>query len=325
MSMTWNRLRGVMAALAVFTALILLAGDVEARIGGGKSFGSRGSRTFSAPPATQTAPRPASPMERSMTQPAQPRPAAAGTATAGQQAGGGLLGRPGFMGGLFAGFLGAGLLGMLFGHGLFGGLGAGFASMLGLILQIALIVIVARLLWAWWQRRNAPGYATASGPSLRDMNAAAPGNAARATSGGGGTFPAGGEVAINEADYNAFERLLGDVQAAFSAEDLGKLRALVTPEMLSYFAEQLAENASRGVVNEVSDIKLEQGDLSEAWREGATDYATVAMRFSMIDRTHDRATGKMVEGSDARQEATELWTFLRAPGGKWILSAIQQA
>jgi predicted lipid-binding transport protein (Tim44 family) len=33
----------------------------------------------------------------------------------------------------------------------------------------------------------------------------------------------------------------------------------------------------------------------------------------------------MVEGSDARQEATELWTFLRAPGGKWILSAIQQA
>jgi predicted lipid-binding transport protein (Tim44 family) len=23
--------------------------------------------------------------------------------------------------------------------------------------------------------------------------------------------------------------------------------------------------------------------------------------------------------------ATELWTFVRAPGGRWILSAIQQA
>lgn len=322
--MTWNRLRGVTAALAVFAALILLAGDVEARIGGGKSFGSRGARTFSAPPATQTAPRPASPMERSMTQPAQQRPAAAGTA-AGQQAGG-LFGRPGFLGGVFAGFLGAGLLGMLFGQGLFGGLGAGFASMLGLILQIALIVIVARLLWAWWQRRNAPGYATASGPSLRDMSGVSAGNAARATSGGGGgAFAAGGEVAINEADYNAFERLLGDIQAAFSAEDLGKLRTLVTPETLSYFAGQLAENASRGVVNEVADVKLEQGDLSEAWREAGTDYATVAMRFSLVDRTRDRATGELVEGSDERQEATELWTFLRVPGGKWILSAIQQA
>jgi predicted lipid-binding transport protein (Tim44 family) len=39
----------------------------------------------------------------------------------------------------------------------------------------------------------------------------------------------------------------------------------------------------------------------------------------------DRTTGKLVEGSDQKQEATELWTFMRSPGGKWILSAIQQA
>ena len=44
-------------------------------------------------------------------------------------------------------------------------------------------------------------------------------------------------------------------------------------------------NASRGVVNQVSDVKLEQGDLAEAWREGNVDYATVAMRFRLVDRT----------------------------------------
>ena len=44
--------------------------------------------------------------------------------------------------------------------GLFGGLG-GFASFLGLMLQVALVVIVARLIWSWWQRRNAPAYASA--------------------------------------------------------------------------------------------------------------------------------------------------------------------
>lgn len=318
--MVWNRVRWPLAAVAIVAALVLIAGDADARVGGGKSFGSRGSRTFSPPPVTQTAPRPASPMERSMTQPAQQRPAATGAQTTGQA--GGFFNRPGFLGGLFAGFLGAGLLGMLFGNGLFGGLGAGFASMLGLIIQIALIVLVARLIWTWLQRRNAGGYATATGPSLRDMNAAPP-DYARGMSGSMAAVPAG-NVEIREEDYNAFERLLGEVQAAYSSEDLGKLRALVTPEMLSYFAEQLADNTSRGVINQVSDVKLEQGDLAESWREGATEYATVAMRFSLIDKTLDRASGKLVDGSDQKQEATELWTFMRAPGGNWILSAIQQ-
>jgi predicted lipid-binding transport protein (Tim44 family) len=318
--MIWKKLRGPVAAVAILAALVLIAGEADARGGGGKSFGSRGSRTFSPPPVTQTAPRPASPMERTMTQPSQQRPAA-GAQTTGQA--GGFFNRPGFMGGLFAGFLGAGLLGMLFGNGLFGGLGAGFASMLGLILQIALLVLVARLIWNWLQRRNAGGYATAAGPSLRDMNGGGTNDYMRGTS--GGALPTAGHAEIQEDDFNAFERLLGEVQAAYSAEDLGKLRGLVTPEMLSYFAEQLADNTSRGVINQVSDVKLEQGDLAESWREGPVDYATVAMRFALIDKTTDRATGKLVEGSDQKTEATELWTFMRSPGGKWILSAIQQA
>jgi predicted lipid-binding transport protein (Tim44 family) len=67
-----------------------------------------------------------------------------------------------------------------------------------------------------------------------------------------------------------------------------------------------------------------QGDLAEAWREGDTDYASVAMRFSIIDRTLDRATGRVVAGSDQPQEVVEVWTFLRPRGGTWMLSAIQQ-
>ena len=73
---------------------------------------------------------------------------------------GGMFGG-GLLGGLAAGFLGAGLFGLLFGHGLFGGM-AGFASIIGIVLQVALIVIVARLAFAWWQRRNAPAYAAAT-------------------------------------------------------------------------------------------------------------------------------------------------------------------
>ena len=106
---------------------------------------------------------------------------------------------------------------------------------------------------------------------------------------------------------------------------MSALKSRATPEMVSYFAEDLSANASRGVVNQVTGVKLLQGDLAEAWSEGNAEYATVAMRFQLIDKTVDRTTGRLVEGSEQPQEATELWTFVRTPGGKWLLSAIQQA
>jgi predicted lipid-binding transport protein (Tim44 family) len=102
------------------------------------------------------------------------------------------------------------------------------------------------------------------------------------------------------------------------------MRSKVTPEVLSYFSEELADNASRGLVNKISNVKLEQGDLSEAWREGSTEYATVGMRFSLVDQLVERASGRVVGGTGQPEEATELWTFMRARGGNWLLSAIQQ-
>jgi predicted lipid-binding transport protein (Tim44 family) len=182
------------------------------------------------------------------------------------------------------------------------------------------------MLWTWWQRRNQP--ALAGGPSLRDYHA---GNGSAPMGFGGGSGVARtsarasgtDEVGLTPDDFNSFEKVLGDVQGAYSAEDLGRLRRLVTPEMLSYFAEELSANASKGVLNRVSDVKLLQGDLAEAWREGDTDYATVAMRYSLNDETVDRESGRVVEGGP--DEATEIWTFMRARGGHWLLSAIQQA
>jgi predicted lipid-binding transport protein (Tim44 family) len=37
----------------------------------------------------------------------------------------------------------------------------------------------------------------------------------------------------------------------------------------------------------------------------------------------ERASGRVVDGGTA-EEVTEVWTFVRARGGAWILSAIQQ-
>ena len=75
----------------------------------------------------------------------------------------------------------------------------------------------------------------------------------------------------------------------------------------------------------MTDVRLVSGDLSQAWAEHGREYATVAMRFSMVDVTKD-GMGRIVDGSpNEHVTATELWTFVRAQGGHWILSAIQQA
>jgi predicted lipid-binding transport protein (Tim44 family) len=311
-----QRGRAIAQTLAVVLSLalplMLAVSSVDARVGGGLSSGSRGTRTFSAPPSTSTAPSAAQPFNRTFTEPGS---SGLGSSTAG----GGFFNRPGggMLRGLAAGFLGAGLLGMLFGGGLFGGLG-GLSSLFGLILQIGLIVIVVRLAMSWWQRRTTPAYAAGATPG--------PAGASTYRTGSGfGLGSASAPLEIVPADYEAFERLLSDIQAAWSNEDVAKLHTLATPEMVSYFTDDLQRNKARNVVNKVSGTKLLQGDLAEAWREGDSDYASVAMRFSMIDKTVDRVSGRLVEGSEQPSEATEVWTFLRPRGANWELSAIQQA
>jgi predicted lipid-binding transport protein (Tim44 family) len=203
--------RPLLALCAVLAVLAFATTDADARAGRGGSFGSRGSQTFSAPPSTTTSPT-ARPIERSMTQPGQPGGAFAQRPPMTSPVGG-FFNRPGFLGGLFAGFLGAGLLGMLFGHGFLGGL-AGVASMIGLMLQIGIIVIIGYLVWTWWQRRSQP--ALASGPALRDYasgNSRTPmgfgGGAPRASARASGTD----EVGLTPDDFNAFEKILGAVTA----------------------------------------------------------------------------------------------------------------
>ncbi|SHE54106.1 Predicted lipid-binding transport protein, Tim44 family [Kaistia soli DSM 19436] len=329
----WKRLTTPLAVLAILlTTSLAFVDTADARRGG--SFGSRGARTYSTPATTPTAPTATQPMQRSMTQ--QTAPAA--TPAAGMQAQ-----RPGFFSGfggsMLRGLAIGGLIGLLLGHG-FGGM----AGALGMILQIALLAIGAMFLFRFLANRRpqAPQAAMASGPSYRDApEDPAP---ARPAFGGLGGFGLGGgsvdarpprpanarnandEVGILDSDLDTFEQLLTKVQTAFGKEDYAGLRALTTPEIMSYLSEELSQNATSGVRNDVTDVKLLQGDLAEAWREGDSDYATVAMRYESHDVMRDRKDGLVVSGDESRpSETTELWTFIRTAGGDWKLSAIQEA
>ena len=260
--------RYLSSVLTALLAVSLLGGPLayhaDARPGQGSSMGSRGSRTWSAPPPTRTSPYGAAPMDRSIT----PRSGPSGygaQAPYGQGMGAqAMRPRHPFLTGLAGGLLGAGLFGLLSGHGIMGGVHS-FFGFIGLLFQIALIVWVVM----WLVRRFS-------------------GN-------------------------------------AWNQQNIPAMQQMATPEMVSYFNQQLATLAAQGARNVVSDVHFIQGDLAEAWQEAGMDYASVAMRYSLIDLTTN-ATGQVLQGSSTEPVTiTELWTFTRpSRGGRWLLSAIQQ-
>lgn len=345
-----RRFKQVFAVAAIGIAVSLMAVDfAEARRSSGGSFGSRGTRTYSAPAATNTAPGAATGINRSMT-PNTNQNAASPAAGAGAQAA--QQRRPGMFGGMAGGLLGGLALGGLFGMMMGNGFG-GMAGMFGMLLQIALIAGLAMLAFRFFARRQqqAAGPAGGYGAQRNSYEAPRGGNGSNGGNGGGqpgfqipkmGGLGGGAaaaataaprqagkdtdEIGITNNDLEQFQKLLVDVQSAYGAEDYAKLRALTTPEAMSYLAEELGENATAGVKNDVKDVELLQGDLSESWRENGLEFATVAMRYSSIDVMRDRNNGRVVEGDEnATSETVEIWTFVRKTAGEWQLSAIQAA
>lgn len=326
----FKALRLLLAALTVAGGVSLAYDMAEARPGGGFSTGSRGFRTYTPPATTKTAPNQAKPMERSMAQPGKPS-----IATAQPQ-------RSNMFRNLLLGGLIGGLLGSMFGFG-------ALASVLGFLLQTAMIGGLIYLAFAWWRSRQQPatqqagtqqagmGYTPPRGNDPRGSYSAyspgaSPASGQPPRSGpsvtASASAPQGQDIQVKPADFDAFERLLGEIQTAYGNGDTKALEKRTTPEMLSYFLEELGANQKKGVVNRISGVKLLEGDLSEAWREPGAEYATVAMRYAITDTFVDSSSGRVVGGNEKGEEVTEVWTFTR-PIGKgpeaWELSAIQQA
>ena len=283
-------------------------------MGGGKSFGSRGSRTYGTPPATKTA-LSAAPIAQSMTDKRDPAPAQE-PALSGVAAPSLLIGwRSLLMGSLIAVSLGN-----VFGSG-------ATMDVLGFVVQFALIFGVAYLVVNFIRNRAQPAPVSSPGSGGRLRGSKAPNRSPFTFS--AGPAPRASALTISNDDLDDFERLLEEIQAAYGREDTDELGARTTPEMLSYFSRELYDTAKRGLHNHVSDVKLLRGDLSEAWRENGSDYATLAMRYASVGLTVDRATGAAVSGDPGRPfQSVELWTFRRDDRARdegWQLSAIQQA
>jgi predicted lipid-binding transport protein (Tim44 family) len=225
-----------------------------------------------------------------------------------------------FLTGLAGAFFGSWLGSLLFPHwGMGYGFGGAFGSLFSWIIIIFGIFMLFRLFRRGSGAMTMPSF---GGGGIGGMSYGAPQAASYGYGGGAATR----DLAVTEADYAAFEAILKAVQGAWSKADLRALSHYVTPEMLSYFSEELSNNASQGVENHVEQVELIKGDVREAWDEGQLQYATCLLHWRALDYTvRTDQPDTVVDGDRQRPtEVQELWTFARSPGGHWLLSAIQQ-
>jgi len=298
--------------------------EADARAGGGRSFGSRGARTYKAPSRTVN-PSPSSP-QTAPASPQQPFPQAQP-----QRQGGSFL--RGLAGGVVGGLLG----GMLFrslglaGPGAGGGIGIFDILLIGGILYLIYRFVASR-------RRESAQTAGGAQQSWRQAETVELppqqygfGQPAQATPVDETSFGLAHVRQMDGAfDENRFKETAQDVffrvQGAWTRRDLAPVADLLTQEMQVTFRQQIDELKAAGSINRLENIAVREVDITEAWQEEGKDYLTVRFLASILDYTTDEA-GKVVAGSDTEPvKFEEYWTFSRPVGpNQWKLSAIQQA
>ena len=304
------------AAVVMFLSITVMELNAEARGGGSRSMGSRGSRSYTKPaaPGPQSGPQrqqQAAPAPNQMQQPA---------------AGGGFL--RSMAGGLMGGMIGS----MLFSSfaGASGGMGKGGG--IGLF-EIILLAGIGYLIYRYIKNKraasqgvssfqaNAPQHNTVSMANQPELETAA------------SDLVSPGLAHIRQMDHSFDETRFSDtvmdiffkIQAAWMHRDLAHVTSLLTNEMRTILQGDIDELLRNKQVNRLENIAVRKVELSEVWQESGQDFISVLIQASLLDYTTDES-GAVITGSITEPvKFEEYWTFTRGVGNNpWQLSAIQQ-
>lgn len=289
---------------AIFAALFFLFSTVTvmmpdyadaARMGGGRSFGSK---PF---------------MNKSTAAPRQQTPGAAAPGTSASRPGGMFGG----MGGLFGGLLAGTLLGSLLGGNGFSG--GGFMD----ILLIGILAYLGYRLFMRFRAKNAPAPAGQVGYSAPkqgfDTNAM---NREDINSGWnslrGSSIPAASQTSIKvPAGFNVDEFLRGAkmvynrLQKAWDNRDLGDISQFATPVVVDNLRQQLADDPNPGN----TEIMLVNAQLEGFETNGTEERAEVY--FDVLMRENPNQSQP--------EQVREIWHFVRnGENDNWKLDGIQQ-
>ncbi|MBU5638712.1 Tim44 domain-containing protein [Geomonas sp. Red69] len=317
--------RNIAKAFALFAAVLLLSSTVletsaHARAAGGRSIGSRGTRSYSTPGTTY---RQSTPSQQStpspMQQPQMQQPSAGGGFLRSMAGGiaGGLLG-----GMLFRGLAGAGGMG-------YGGGGIG-------LFDILLLAGIGYLIYRMVRRRRGEAQlqsvSTGYGSQGYDAYQQSVPASYRVEE------PARDDVQTGLShlrqmdpgfDEGRFKDLVMDnffkIQGGWMNRDLQALSPLLTPEMQGVFREDIERLLREGRVNRLENIAVRSVELAEVWQEAGQDYVTALIYANLLDYTTDER-GSVLEGSKTEPvKFEEYWTFTRPVGNNsWRLAAINQ-
>jgi predicted lipid-binding transport protein (Tim44 family) len=313
--------RSGLVLFSLFFLLSVLEIDAWARAGGGGSFGSRGSRTYTAP-RSAPAPAPSGPSQgaRQFNTPAAPSP----------------LGGGGFLrsmaGGLVGGMLGAMLFRSLGFAGGAGGTGGGIGLM-------DIVLIGALLYGIYWFIKRRRRLAAEGTTSYRDsLTTGAGQTAAPMTAYEQETRESDTETGlrhIRQMDPRFDEKSFTDgcmdqffkIQGAWAGRDMSGVRNLLTDEMNKTLQGEADRLRAAQQVNRLENIAVRSVEITEIWQEKGEDFITVQIYANLLDYTTDERTGQIVSGNRTEPvKFREYWTFARPVGDHpWLLSAIHQA
>jgi predicted lipid-binding transport protein (Tim44 family) len=312
--------RTILLALSLFAfvglAQIVMESYAEARAGGGRSGGFRGSRSYSAPS------RPSQTQQRREATPAQ-QPSPMMPQSGGFMRGLGMAILGGFLGSmLFSGLAHAG------GLGGFGGSGFGMIE----------ILLLAGLGYFLYRKFLSPAVASGPGSTMQYQNSQPYTQYSPATA------PAAEPPPLNEqVDYRSLtmmdrsfdpdrflktaQDIFFKVQGAWNKQDTAMLSTLCGRELMQTWEEELSQLRARNQQNRMENIALRESEITEVWTENGEDFITVRLHANLLDYTVDAKSGAVVSGSNSEAiEFTEYWTFSRPVGpNAWKLAAVQQA
>jgi predicted lipid-binding transport protein (Tim44 family) len=302
---------------------MILVSYADARAGGGRSGGFRGSRSYSSPARPSQPASPAEPRRQTAAPAQQASPMFAQTGGFMRTFGMAMLG--GFLGSmLFSGLANAGIGG-------FGGSGFGMIE----------ILLLAGLGYFLYRKFRTPAAATNYGamPYQATQYQAPLGSDYQAPS----SAPANEASSYDRIDYRSLttmdrsftpeqflktaQDIFFRVQGAWNKQDTAALKSLCGAELMEVWEAELAALRSRGQQNKMENIALRETEVSEVWTESGEDYITVRLHAHLLDYTTDTKTGAVLSGSDSQPvEFEEYWTFKRPVGpNPWKLTAVQQA
>lgn len=306
------------ATVVLFMSIFVLELDAFARVGGGTSSGSRGSRSYSPPSRSYSQPAPS----KQQAAPVQPAPAA-------QPAGGSFLRTMGgaLLGGLIGGMIFSGL--GFAGQGGFGGSGIG-------LIEIILVLGIGYLIYRMIRRKKEEnlsyqsayqqgGYQKEKMPAYESSGQSCKGDTSVDDEGISHIRqmdPYFDEARFKDTAMDSFFK----IQGAWMNRNLSPVSNLLTDEIRGIFQKDIDILLREKKVNRLENIAVRNVEIVETWQESGQDFITVLFQANLLDYTTDDSTGKVVAGSKEEPvKFEEYWTFTRPVGNNpWRLSAINQ-